>query len=102
MLGVSGSGKLPGENAAQLAKIIGSTVLAGELSLMSALCSGDLVKSHIRHNRSSINLKQASSLGGGNLLKQSKCMSLEDFGKQLLTDSAKGISCQDSCSKVLT
>lgn len=35
-----------------LALIIASTVLAGELSLLSALCSGDLVSSHLRLNRS--------------------------------------------------
>lgn len=40
-----------GGNASQLARIIASTVLAGELSLCSALASGDLVESHMRHNR---------------------------------------------------
>ncbi|CAG9537256.1 unnamed protein product [Cercopithifilaria johnstoni] len=43
---------VPGECAARLAEIICSTVLAGELSLMAAECSNDLVKSHIRLNRS--------------------------------------------------
>lgn len=43
----------PGENAKQLAKIVCATVLAGELSLMSALAAGHLVKSHLKHNRSS-------------------------------------------------
>ncbi|PVZ98112.1 hypothetical protein BB558_005265 [Smittium angustum] len=41
----------PGENAQRLAKIISGAVMAGELSLMAALCSGDLVKSHIKLNR---------------------------------------------------
>nr|CAB3253516.1 3-hydroxy-3-methylglutaryl-coenzyme A reductase-like [Phallusia mammillata] len=54
LLGVAGSsapeGK-PGDNATRLAKIICATVLAGELSLLSALDSGDLVQSHMKHNR---------------------------------------------------
>jgi len=55
MLGVRGSqtGKPAGTNSKQLARIIAATVLAGELSLMSALTEGHLVKSHLRHNRSS-------------------------------------------------
>ncbi|KAK7499766.1 hypothetical protein BaRGS_00009107 [Batillaria attramentaria] len=57
MLGVRGSNpESPGANAKQLARIICGTVLAGELSLMSALAAGHLVKSHLRHNRSSISL----------------------------------------------
>ena len=54
MLGVRGShtDKPAGTNSKQLARIIAATVLAGELSLMSALTEGHLVKSHLRHNRS--------------------------------------------------
>ncbi|XP_070162686.1 3-hydroxy-3-methylglutaryl-coenzyme A reductase isoform X2 [Polyergus mexicanus] len=55
MLGVKGPHVAePGENASQLARIVCATVLAGELSLMAALTAGHLVKSHLRHNRSSI------------------------------------------------
>lgn len=43
----------PGENANQLARVVCATVLAGELSLMAALAAGHLVRSHLRHNRSS-------------------------------------------------
>jgi hydroxymethylglutaryl-CoA reductase (NADPH) len=54
MLGVKGAHQSqPGENASTLARIVCASVLAGELSLMAALVSGDLVKSHLRHNRSS-------------------------------------------------
>ena len=55
MLGVRGSqtGKPAGTNSKQLARVIAATVLAGELSLMSALTEGHSVKSHLRHNRSS-------------------------------------------------
>ncbi|KAK9701866.1 3-hydroxy-3-methylglutaryl-coenzyme A (HMG-CoA) reductase isozyme [Basidiobolus ranarum] len=41
----------PGANAQQLARVICAAVLAGELSLCAALASGDLVKSHMIHNR---------------------------------------------------
>lgn len=39
------------DKSSRLARIIASTVLAGELSLMSALASSDLISSHLRHNR---------------------------------------------------
>lgn len=52
MLGVKGACKSePGQNATQLARIICGTVLAGELSLLSALAAGQLVQSHLKHNR---------------------------------------------------
>ncbi|KAI1712580.1 hydroxymethylglutaryl-coenzyme A reductase domain-containing protein [Ditylenchus destructor] len=46
----------PGKNARKLAEVICSTVLAGELSLLASQCTGDLVRSHLRLNRSSKNL----------------------------------------------
>lgn len=53
MLGVKGANSNnPGENARTFARIVGAAVLAGELSLMSALAAGHLVKSHLKHNRS--------------------------------------------------
>jgi len=66
MLGVKGPHPtMPGENASQLARIVCGTVLAGELSLMSALAAGHLVRSHLKHNRSAPNnlakLGEASS-----------------------------------------
>lgn len=58
MLGVQGaSAENPGENARQLARIVCGTVMAGELSLMAALAAGHLVRSHMVHNRSKINLQ---------------------------------------------
>lgn len=52
MLGLRGANKdKPGANAAQLARVVCATVLAGELSLISALAAGHLVKSHLKHNR---------------------------------------------------
>ncbi|XP_008333830.1 3-hydroxy-3-methylglutaryl-CoA reductase a [Cynoglossus semilaevis] len=59
MLGVLGaSQECPGENARQLARVVCATVLAGELSLMAALAAGHLVKSHMTHNRSKVNLQE--------------------------------------------
>ncbi|KAI3915886.1 hypothetical protein MKW98_004327 [Papaver atlanticum] len=60
LLGVKGANKeSPGANARLLAKIIAGSVLAGELSLMSAISAGQLVKSHMKYNRSS---KDVSSI----------------------------------------
>ncbi|KAF2138277.1 uncharacterized protein K452DRAFT_361352 [Aplosporella prunicola CBS 121167] len=55
LLGVKGAHPTnPGDNARQLARIIASAVLAGELSLCSALAAGHLVKAHMAHNRSQV------------------------------------------------
>eukprot|EP01134_Creolimax_fragrantissima_P005062 CFRG5062T1 len=63
LLNVQGPSKeYPGCNARQLAQIISATVLAGELSLMSALAAGHLVKSHLAHNRSCVNLASAQEI----------------------------------------
>ncbi|CAN0926994.1 3-hydroxy-3-methylglutaryl-coenzyme A reductase 2 [Linum grandiflorum] len=54
LLGVKGASKeTAGANASRLASIVAGSVLAGELSLMSALAAGQLVKSHMKYNRSS-------------------------------------------------
>lgn len=53
MLGVRGSHPTnPGDNSRRLARIVAATVLAGELSLCSALAAGHLVRAHMAHNRS--------------------------------------------------
>ncbi|XP_005096567.1 3-hydroxy-3-methylglutaryl-coenzyme A reductase [Aplysia californica] len=62
MLGVKGSNaENPGDNARRLASIICATVMAGELSLMSALAAGHLVKSHLKHNRSTLNMSPGAA-----------------------------------------
>ncbi|KAH8268279.1 hypothetical protein KR026_003891 [Drosophila bipectinata] len=62
MLGVRGAhATRPGDNAKKLAQIVCATVMAGELSLMAALVNSDLVKSHMRHNRSSIAVSGANN-----------------------------------------
>ena len=55
LLGVRGAHpKTPGENARRLARIVAASVLAGELSLCSALAAGHLVRAHMAHNRSAV------------------------------------------------
>ncbi|KAE8662292.1 3-hydroxy-3-methylglutaryl-coenzyme A reductase 1 [Hibiscus syriacus] len=62
LLGVKGASKeSPGANSRLLASIIAGAVLAGELSLMSALAAGQLVKSHMKYNRSSKDVSKAAS-----------------------------------------
>ncbi|GAQ81545.1 hydroxymethylglutaryl-CoA reductase (NADPH) [Klebsormidium nitens] len=57
LLGVKGANlDRPGANAQQLARIVAGAVLAGELSLMSALAAGQLVRSHMQFNRSNSQL----------------------------------------------
>ncbi|XP_042495283.1 3-hydroxy-3-methylglutaryl-coenzyme A reductase 1-like [Macadamia integrifolia] len=61
-LGVKGANKdSPGSNARLLATIVAGSVLAGELSLMSALAAGQLVTSHMKYNRSSKDISKAAS-----------------------------------------
>ncbi|KAL2401742.1 3-hydroxy-3-methylglutaryl-coenzyme A reductase 1 [Exophiala dermatitidis] len=61
MLGVRGAHPTnPGDNARQLARIIAAGVLAGELSLCSALAAGHLVRAHMAHNRSAAPTRTAT------------------------------------------
>ncbi|XP_042046981.1 3-hydroxy-3-methylglutaryl coenzyme A reductase 1-like [Salvia splendens] len=62
LLGVKGANKeSPGSNARLLATIVGGAVLAGELSLLSAISAGQLVKSHMKYNRSSRDVTKIGS-----------------------------------------
>ncbi|MCL7030895.1 hypothetical protein MKW94_010607 [Papaver nudicaule] len=62
LLGVKGAHKeSPGSNARLLATIVAGSVLAGELSLMSAISAGQLVKSHMKYNRSSRDITKVGS-----------------------------------------
>ncbi|XP_008796235.1 3-hydroxy-3-methylglutaryl-coenzyme A reductase 3-like [Phoenix dactylifera] len=61
LLGVKGANlESPGANARLLAAIVAGAVLAGELSLLSALAAGQLVKSHMKYNRSSKDVSKAA------------------------------------------
>ena len=62
MLGVAGPSVLaPGDNAKRLAEVIASVVLAGELSLLAALSTGDLITAHEKLNRGSSSSSAASA-----------------------------------------
>ncbi|PWA54329.1 3-hydroxy-3-methylglutaryl CoA reductase 2 [Artemisia annua] len=51
LLGVKGTNKdSPGSNVKQLAKVVAGAVLAGELSLVSAISAGQIVKTHMKYN----------------------------------------------------
>src|SRR5271163_3406668 len=61
LLGVRGSHPInPGDNARKLARIVAAAVLAGELSLCSALAAGHLVQAHMAHNRSAVPTRAAT------------------------------------------
>ncbi|XP_062020621.1 3-hydroxy-3-methylglutaryl-coenzyme A reductase 1-like [Rosa rugosa] len=62
LLGVKGANReAPGTNARQLASVVAGSVLAGELSLMSAIAAGQLVKSHMKYNRSNKDVTTVAS-----------------------------------------
>jgi len=51
MLGIKGAHYTsPGQNSQYLACIIATSVMVGELSLLSALAAGHLVRAHVVHN----------------------------------------------------
>ncbi|CAL9186113.1 unnamed protein product [Musa hybrid cultivar] len=61
LLGVKGASlESPGANARRLATVVAGAVLAGELSLLSALAAGQLVMSHMKYNRSSKDFSKAA------------------------------------------
>ncbi|KAK6539272.1 3-hydroxy-3-methylglutaryl-coenzyme A (HMG-CoA) reductase isozyme [Orbilia ellipsospora] len=67
LLGVRGPHPTnPGHNAQRLARIVAGAVLAGELSLCSALAAGHLVRSHMQHNRSAAPTRSSTpAVGNG-------------------------------------
>ncbi|KAH9477981.1 3-hydroxy-3-methylglutaryl-coenzyme A reductase [Psilocybe cubensis] len=61
MLGMKGAHPShPGQNAQALARLIAAAVMAGELSLLSALAAGHLIRAHMAHNRSQTNTPAVS------------------------------------------
>ena len=61
MLGLKGAHpSQPGQNAQMLARLIAAAVMAGELSLISALAAGHLIRAHMVHNRSQTNTPATS------------------------------------------
>ncbi|KAJ7026732.1 hydroxymethylglutaryl-CoA reductase [Mycena alexandri] len=61
MLGLRGAHPTrPGQNSQGLARVIAAAVMAGELSLLSALAAGHLIRAHMIHNRSTVNTPSSS------------------------------------------
>lgn len=61
MLGLKGAHSTqPGQNSQGLARLVAASVMAGELSLLSALAAGHLVRAHLVHNRSQPSTPAAS------------------------------------------
>jgi len=55
LLNAAGASKSdPGSNGDTLARLVGSAVMAGELSLLAALAAGHLVSAHMRMNRAKL------------------------------------------------
>lgn len=66
MLGMKGAHPThPGQNAQKLARLIAAAVMAGELSLLSALAAGHLIKAHMAHNRSPAVASAGTATGFG-------------------------------------
>jgi len=89
MLGVKGPHPTnPGAHAAQLARVVCASVLAGELSLMSALAAGHLVRSHLKHNRSTASdlAKLAPATGDRQSQDGPVCSSTPEPGQTSLPD----------------
>ncbi|KAF8899776.1 hydroxymethylglutaryl-coenzyme A reductase-domain-containing protein [Gymnopilus junonius] len=62
LLGMKGAHPThPGQNAQALARLIAAAVMAGELSLLSALAAGHLIRAHMAHNRSQTNTPAPSA-----------------------------------------
>lgn len=58
-LGVKGAyAQSPSTNSQRLDRILAGAFLARELSLMSALVAGQLVKSHVKYNKSNKDAKE--------------------------------------------
>ncbi|MFQ6085285.1 MAG: hydroxymethylglutaryl-CoA reductase (NADPH) [Candidatus Bathyarchaeia archaeon] len=54
ILGCQGGGEPPGRNAKKFAEVVSCAVLAGELSLLSALAAGHLVRAHVELGRAGV------------------------------------------------
>lgn len=107
MLGVQGScADNPGDNAKRLACIICGTVLAGELSLMSALAAGHLVRSHLKHNRSNINVmpnqnvSESSPTMNGNISHKLLGCAKDSSQTEIKLSNGAKIDSQKQCNNV--
>lgn len=78
LLGVRGAHPTnPGDNARRLARIVAASVLAGELSLCSALAAGHLVQAHMAHNRSAVPTRSSTPVSAALNAAPSKGQAIE-------------------------
>lgn len=78
LLGVRGAHPThPGENARRLARIVAASVLAGELSLCSALAAGHLVQAHMAHNRSQVPTRSTTPISAAVSAAPNKAQAVE-------------------------
>lgn len=88
LLGVRGAHPThPGENARRLARIVAAGVLAGELSLCSALAAGHLVQAHMAHNRSQVPTRSTTPVSAAVSAAPNKAQTAEGLS---MTTNARG------------
>lgn len=88
LLGVRGAHPThPGENARKLARVVAASVLAGELSLCSALAAGHLVRAHMAHNRSQVPTRSTTPVSAALSAAPNKAQAAEGLS---MTTSARG------------
>lgn len=88
LLGVRGAHPThPGENARRLARIVAASVLAGELSLCSALAAGHLVQAHMAHNRSQVPTRSTTPVSAAVSAAPNKAQAAEGLS---MTNNVRG------------
>ena len=88
LLGVRGAHPThPGENARRLARIVAASVLAGELSLCSALAAGHLVQAHMAHNRSQVPTRSTTPVSAAVSAAPNRAQAAEGLS---MTSNARG------------
>ena len=93
MLGMKGAHPtIPGQNAQKLARLIAAAVMAGELSLLSALAAGHLIKAHMAHNRSPAVASAGTVTGFGTPAVVEKCVVEKEKECALVNDGGLTLS----------
>lgn len=99
LLGVRGAHPShPGENARRLARIVAAGVLAGELSLCSALAAGHLVQAHMAHNRSQVPTRSTTPVSAAVSAAPNKAQAAEGLS-MTMNARARGASTPSMSSK---
>ncbi|KAL8766154.1 MAG: hypothetical protein Q9209_006994 [Squamulea sp. 1 TL-2023] len=91
LLGVRGAHPEPGANARRLARIVAATVLAGELSLCSALAAGHLVSAHMKHNRSAAPTRSTTPVSAALSAAPDRLQAQENLRMAQISPSSHGL-----------